>query len=65
MLTVVNTAGIWEISPLPGRPGSGTPRSLVTQIMEVKSTGWGRWRKSDYSKFHKTVPYVMLCRIAG
>eukprot|EP00246_Nothoceros_aenigmaticus_P012192 TRINITY_DN3653_c0_g1_i3.p1 TRINITY_DN3653_c0_g1~~TRINITY_DN3653_c0_g1_i3.p1 ORF type:complete len:725 (+),score=125.57 TRINITY_DN3653_c0_g1_i3:628-2802(+) len=57
--------GIWEIAPLPGRPGSGTPRSLVTQIMEVKSTGWGRWRKSDYSKFHKTVPYVMLCRIAG
>lgn len=57
--------GIWEITPLPPRPGSGTPRSLVTQVVEVKSTGWGRWKRSHYSKFHKTIPYILLCRIAG
>jgi len=57
--------GIWEITPLPARHHGGTPRSLVTQIVEVKSTGWGRWRKNHYSKFHKTLPYILLCRIAG
>ncbi|XP_024530767.1 protein ENHANCED DISEASE RESISTANCE 2 isoform X2 [Selaginella moellendorffii] len=57
--------GVWEITPLPSKPGTGTPRSLVTQIMEIKSTGWGRWKKSHYSKFHATVPYAMLCRTAG
>jgi hypothetical protein len=57
--------GIWEITPLPPRPGSGTPRSLVTQVVEVKSTGWGRWRRCHYSKFQKTIPYILLCRIAG
>ncbi|KAG6548451.1 hypothetical protein Mapa_009938 [Marchantia paleacea] len=57
--------GIWEISPLPPRPGTNVARSLVTQIMEVRSTGWGRWKASHYAKFHKTVPCVMLCRIAG
>ncbi|KAG0630717.1 hypothetical protein M758_1G199400 [Ceratodon purpureus] len=57
--------GIWEITPLPSRPGSETPRALVTQVVEVKSTGWGRWKRSHYSKFHKTIPYILLCRIAG
>jgi hypothetical protein len=56
---------IWEITPLPSKPGVGTPCSLVSQIVEVNSTGWGRWKKSHYSKFHKTIPYILLCRIAG
>ncbi|XP_024391660.1 protein ENHANCED DISEASE RESISTANCE 2 [Physcomitrium patens] len=57
--------GIWEITPLPPRPGSGSPRSLVTQVVEVKSTGWGRWKRCHYSKFQKTIPFILLCRIAG
>ncbi|KAJ7566821.1 hypothetical protein O6H91_02G120000 [Diphasiastrum complanatum] len=57
--------GIWEITPLPSKPGTTAPRSLVTQIMEITSTGWGRWKTSHYSKFHSTVPYVLLCRTAG
>ncbi|KAG0553541.1 hypothetical protein KC19_12G018800 [Ceratodon purpureus] len=57
--------GIWEITPLPPKPGVGTPRCLVTQIIEVKSTGWGRWKRSSYSKFHTTIPYILLCRTAG
>jgi hypothetical protein len=58
-------ASIWEITPLPSKPGVGTPCSLVSQIVEVNSTGWGRWKKSHYSKFHKTIPYILLFRIAG
>lgn len=51
--------------PLPPKPGVGTPRCLVTQIIEVKSTGWGRWKRSSYSKFHTSMPYILLCRTAG
>ncbi|XP_024370867.1 protein ENHANCED DISEASE RESISTANCE 2 isoform X4 [Physcomitrium patens] len=57
--------GIWEIIPLPPRPGSGTPRSLVTQVIEAKPTGWSRWKRRHYSNFHKTIPCILLCRIAG
>ncbi|KAJ7516221.1 hypothetical protein O6H91_22G048000 [Diphasiastrum complanatum] len=57
--------GVWEIAPLPARSGISTPRSLVTQIIEIKSTGWGQWKKSHYSKFHTTVPYALLSRTAG
>ncbi|KAJ7523493.1 hypothetical protein O6H91_18G051900 [Diphasiastrum complanatum] len=57
--------GVWEITPLPSRPGTTAPRSLVTQIMEITTTGWGRWKRSHYSQFHSTVPYVLLCRTAG
>jgi hypothetical protein len=56
---------IWEITPLPSKPVIGTPQSLVSQIVEVNSTGWGHWKKRHYSQFHKTIPYVLLCRIAG
>ncbi|XP_024522558.1 protein ENHANCED DISEASE RESISTANCE 2 [Selaginella moellendorffii] len=69
---VVLNSGIWEINPLPTRSGTTGSRSLVTQVMEIESTGWGRWRKSwgkwkksDYSSFRKTVPYILLCRTAG
>lgn len=54
----------WEIKPLPfNKPNSS--RSLVTQTMEIRSTGWGRWRKKYFAKLDKTMPYVILCQIAG
>ncbi|CAM6079958.1 unnamed protein product [Sphagnum tenellum] len=56
---------IWEITPLPSKPVIGTPQSLVSQIVEVNSTGWGHWKKRHDSQFHKTIPYALLCRIAG
>jgi hypothetical protein len=64
-LTVWFAASIWEIAPLPSKPGVGTPCSLVSQIVKVNSTGWGCWKKCHYSKFHKTIPYSLLCQISG
>lgn len=59
----LNTS-VWEIKPLlSSRPDC--PRSLVTQTMEIKSTGWGPWRKKYYSQLDKTIPYVILCQVAG
>lgn len=54
---------VWEITPLPSR--CGTSRSLVTQIMEIKPRGCSLLRKIFPSKFHKTIPYFLLCRTAG
>lgn len=54
---------VWEITPLASR--CGTPRSLVTQIMEVKLVGCNLWQKIFPSNFHKTIPYFLLCRTAG
>ncbi|MCO5561854.1 hypothetical protein L7F22_015479 [Adiantum nelumboides] len=54
----------WEIKPLPfNRPNSSM--SVVTQTMEIRSTGWGRWRKKYFAKLDKTMPYVVLCQVAG
>lgn len=54
----------WEIKPLLfNKPNSS--RSLVTQTMEIRSTGWGRWRKKYFAKLDKTMPYIVLCQIAG
>eukprot|EP00250_Pteridium_aquilinum_P016191 c22992_g1_i1 orf=435-2675(-) len=54
---------VWEISPLP--PRGGTPRSLVTQIMEIKLTGCKLMQKLFPSNFQTTIPYFLLCRTAG
>lgn len=59
----LNTA-TWEIKPLPfNRPNSSM--SLVSQTMEIRSTGWGKWRKKYFAKLDKTMPYIVLCQVAG
>lgn len=56
---------VWEIRKAsPGKP-HGTQSSFVTQTMEIHSSGWGRWKKRYFAKFEKTVPYILLCQIAG
>lgn len=54
---------VWEISPLPSR--CGTPRSLVTQIMEIRPVGCNLMHKLFPSNFQTTIPYFLLCRTAG
>lgn len=55
---------IWEIKPLQSSMANGS-KSLVTQIMEIRSTGWGRWKHKYFAKLDRTVPYVILCQVAG
>lgn len=56
---------VWEIRRASPGQAKGTQSSFVTQTMEIHSTGWGRWKKRYYAKFEKTVPYILLCQIAG
>ncbi|KAH7420408.1 hypothetical protein KP509_13G006500 [Ceratopteris richardii] len=54
---------VWEISPLPSK--SGSLKSLVTQIMEVRLTGCKLLQTLFSSNFQTTTPFLLLCRIAG
>lgn len=61
---IYGAATIWQIKPLPFSI-SGNSRSLVTQTMEIRRTGWRRWRRMDYSKLDRTISFFILCQVAG
>ncbi|KAG0466936.1 hypothetical protein HPP92_018516 [Vanilla planifolia] len=55
---------IWEIKRL-NTVGSLTPKCLVTKILEVHSTVWDRLKKKYTKEFEKTIPFALLCQVAG
>lgn len=55
----------WEIRNLNTPMGSNAARCLVTQMLEIHSVSWCRWKKSRCSKFEKSVPFALLCQVAG
>ncbi|KAK9912735.1 hypothetical protein M0R45_036581 [Rubus argutus] len=55
----------WEIRNLNTSKDANTPRCLVTQMVEIHSVGWWKWKKNHFSKFEKSVPYALLCQVAG
>ncbi|XP_017983527.1 PREDICTED: protein ENHANCED DISEASE RESISTANCE 2 [Theobroma cacao] len=62
--TTINPS-TWEIRSLNAPMGSNTAKCLVTQMLEIHSAGWFRWKKSSSSKFEKTIPYALLSQVAG
>lgn len=54
----------WEIRDL-NTSGSSMTRCLVTQMLEIHSSGWFGWKKNHSSKFEKSVPYALLCQVSG
>ncbi|XP_027338393.1 protein ENHANCED DISEASE RESISTANCE 2-like [Abrus precatorius] len=55
----------WEIRYLNTPMGSNRSRCLVTQTLEIHSAYWHRWKNSQCSKFEKSIPYALLCQVAG
>ncbi|XP_039071748.1 protein ENHANCED DISEASE RESISTANCE 2-like [Hibiscus syriacus] len=55
----------WEVRSLNGPDGSNTEKCLVTHMLEIHNAGWGKWKKNNYSKFEKTIPYALLSQVAG
>ncbi|XP_021275787.1 protein ENHANCED DISEASE RESISTANCE 2 [Herrania umbratica] len=62
--TTINPS-TWEIRSLNAPMGSNTAKCLVTQMLEIHSAGWCRWKKNSCSKFEKTIPYALLSQVAG
>ncbi|KAK7304773.1 hypothetical protein VNO77_42660 [Canavalia gladiata] len=58
-------ASTWEIRNLNTPMGSNRSRCLVTQTLEIHSAYWYRWKNSQSSKFEKSIPYALLCQVAG
>ncbi|OVA16368.1 START domain [Macleaya cordata] len=59
------TPSTWEIKSLDPPLASNAPRCLVTLMLEINSSGWRRWKKDQYSTFEKTIPFALLCQVAG
>lgn len=55
---------IWEIRTL-NTSESSTAKCLVTQMLEIRSSVWARWKRQHNSNFEKTIPYALLCQVAG
>ncbi|KAK4760662.1 hypothetical protein SAY87_005555 [Trapa incisa] len=55
----------WEIRAINMPMGMGTDKCLVTQMMEIQSAKWCKWKNGRCSKFEKTVPYALLCQVSG
>ncbi|XP_068651507.1 protein ENHANCED DISEASE RESISTANCE 2-like isoform X2 [Aristolochia californica] len=55
----------WEIRRLDPSPNSTVKKCLVTQMLEINSSGWGPWKERNCVKFEKTIPYALLCQVSG
>ncbi|KAI4344241.1 hypothetical protein L6164_011489 [Bauhinia variegata] len=55
----------WEIANLNTPMGSNSTRCLATHTLEIRSAAWCRWKNNQCSKFDKTIPYALLCQVAG
>ncbi|XWS17753.1 hypothetical protein CRYUN_Cryun33cG0094600 [Craigia yunnanensis] len=62
--TTINPS-TWEIRNLNTPMGSNIAKCLVTQMLEIHTAGWCRWKKNSCSKFEKTIPYALLSQVAG
>ncbi|KAK7411623.1 hypothetical protein VNO78_03058 [Psophocarpus tetragonolobus] len=56
----------WEIRNLNTPMGSDRQRCIVTHTLEIHSASWYRWKNSQQcTKFEKSIPYALLCQVAG
>ncbi|XVF48476.1 hypothetical protein PTKIN_Ptkin03bG0193400 [Pterospermum kingtungense] len=62
--TTINPS-TWEIRSLNTPMGSNTAKCLVTQMLEIHTAGWCRWKKNSCSKFEKTIPFALLSQVSG
>lgn len=55
----------WEIRNLNTSMASNSPRCLVTHTLEIHSASWCQWKNNRSSKFERSIPYALLCQVAG
>lgn len=62
---IILAASTWEIRRLNTPMASETARCLVTHTLEMPSAGWFSWKDNQSSKFENSVPFALLCQVAG
>ncbi|KAL2338480.1 hypothetical protein Fmac_012926 [Flemingia macrophylla] len=55
----------WEIRNLTTSVASNSPRCVVTHTLEIHSASWCQWKNNRSSKFERSIPYALLCQVAG
>ncbi|KAL9272042.1 ENHANCED DISEASE RESISTANCE 2-like-like protein [Drosera capensis] len=58
-------ASTWEVKVLSPYGNAESPSCLLTHMLEIKSSSWCRWKKNRSSKFEKSIPFALLCQVAG
>ncbi|KMZ66511.1 hypothetical protein ZOSMA_299G00010 [Zostera marina] len=55
----------WEIRKLDTPQYTNFAKYLVTLTLEIRSTFWDIWKKRYGSNFERTIPFALLCQVAG
>ncbi|XP_038700660.1 protein ENHANCED DISEASE RESISTANCE 2-like isoform X2 [Tripterygium wilfordii] len=55
----------WEIKCLNMPMGSNGKKCFVTQMLEMHSSRWFKWKKNGSSKFEKSIPCALLSQVSG
>ncbi|CAL5006027.1 unnamed protein product [Urochloa decumbens] len=53
----------WEIRRL--NTSGSSPKCVVTLMLEISSSFWGRWKRRHSSNFDKSIPFALLSQVAG
>lgn len=64
LIVVCLSASTWEIRSL-NTEGSSSPKCVVTLMLEISPSFWGRWKRRPSSNFDKSIPFALLSQVAG
>jgi len=53
----------WEIRRL--NISGSSPKCVVTLMLEISPSFWGRWKRTHSSNFDKSIPFALLSQVAG
>jgi len=53
----------WEIRRL--NTSGSSPKCVVTLMLEISPSFWGRWKRTHSSNFDKSIPFALLSQVAG
>ncbi|XP_022683345.1 protein ENHANCED DISEASE RESISTANCE 2-like isoform X1 [Setaria italica] len=53
----------WEIRRL--NTSGSSPNCVVTLMLEISPSFWGRWKRRHSSNFDKSIPFALLSQVAG
>ncbi|OIW19086.1 hypothetical protein TanjilG_06395 [Lupinus angustifolius] len=62
---VLAAASTWEIRILNTPVASNSPKCVVTNTLEIHSASWHQWKNNERWKFERSIPYALLCEVAG
>ncbi|GMH30666.1 hypothetical protein Nepgr_032509 [Nepenthes gracilis] len=55
----------WEIRSLRASTSSESASCLLTHMLEIKSSSWCSWKKDHGFKLENSIPFALLCQVAG